>query len=120
MERGLRTLNWGDLFTRDDPAHGELYAATRLVGVARLLAPLRATLTALEESELTFQGFALVVPGTDNVYQNGLGMCLYSTREQAQTMLDEWARSAQRSGESVEAELVTARVTVKEGLELRG
>jgi hypothetical protein len=114
----LSQIEWGDLYTRDDPKHREQYELTRQVNVARLVDPVRKLNEILEGMDEALDVFAIVELGTDEVMSNGLGLCLYKNREDAEHVVELWRKQA-GDDEPANAEIKEARVSSKSGLTIQ-
>lgn len=123
----LHRLDWAHLFEdgpREDAEGKRLlgrasHAAARLLDLAKALQPTRDLLAYIEGLDETFEGFAIVEPGTEEVMSTYSGLCLYETREDAQWVLDIWARPREDEDPhrgKLEGEIVSVRVSVPDGL----
>jgi len=123
LSNGLSLLRWGDIITRDE-TDGQ-HHANRLLLIARVL-PAAKLLVKQLANHPPFNGFAIVSKDDrDNVIDNRLGACVYSTAEDAQKIIDLSRKvekeMAEDSPEHPAAEPFPAlirpiRVSVEEGL----
>lgn len=131
----LSRLHWADLFARhDDEEDKPQHEANRKVLKAKLLPVLRQLADLLEESGVELDGFALVDPAKREVLSDHHGLCLYTTRADAERVQALWARWADEERErrqknpdrykpddpnfwdARKSEIVRATVTAEEGL----
>jgi hypothetical protein len=129
LEEALGHASWKALFHNHDDDEAGL-ASHRLQYVEQLarVRPMVARLhEALSERPVEFDGFAMVTPGTEEVLSNGMGLCLYATREQAERIREVTGRAKDdaeerehgRPEEVVVPEVVPVVVTLEGGLEVR-
>ena len=121
MAQTLSALEFNDLYRREGEA-GEQHRLSTMLAMVRLLQPVRNLLAHLEASQLNFQGWGLVVPGSEQLLSNGYGLCIYPSREGAERVLELWDRPQPYGGdEKIEAEMVQIQVSPEQGLRvLRG
>lgn len=131
----LTRMDWGDVFTRDDPEDVAQHEANRKLLQAKVYPLAKELVLLLEKEAIDFLGFAIVDPTTGEIHSDHRGLCLYPARENAERTMELWARYAEeeaqrlrdRDGEEAEqafwtkrrAEIVPATVTLVDGLVLR-
>jgi hypothetical protein len=129
LESCLARLDWARMFGgNDDPLRAQ-HTANIVLTRARALAPARLLLAELEKSEDSFEGFALVKPGTDTVLVNRMGACIYAERAEAEKWIEISSRrdedededdapSNRIKGDNFEAEIVFVVVSTSAGLQI--
>lgn len=111
LERELSYMTWADLLRRsDDIISHERQMLLKRAKVLPLAQRLAQKLQ--EHAEEEYDGFALVAPGTDRVLSNYRGLCVYGSEEEAQHVLDVWARM----DDQPEGEIVPCKTTLQQGL----
>lgn len=130
----LARIEWSDLFDGGDLPGKVSHKMQRRIALARLVEPTQKLVDILEAEMGTepFTGYALVKPGTDEVLDNRQGQLLFDEREDAQYLLDLWARweteesARKKHGEDVhepvfvkpDAEIVAVSVSAYGGIEV--
>lgn len=94
LDKTLWRLSWASLRDREEDATGQRHAnrEATLMQVGPALKTLSEKIQDLRLVKEPLEGFAVVEAGTSKIVCNGLGFCIYRTKEAVDELLEAWNR----------------------------